>query len=122
MLPYFLSEIQVKAHARARGKRNNTVSVLIACDLASGGICCAIVGDSQMTSVIKALKIIGTRYRFPSRIINDMGSSLATLSNHPDLIQQLISANIELVSLPLNHQFGNTVERQIPTKKRFWAP
>ena len=32
----FLSEIQVKAHARARGQLNHTVSVLIACDLASG--------------------------------------------------------------------------------------
>ena len=105
-------------HAKSRGKPNYTVSVLIACDLASGGICCAIVPDSTMVNVIKALKVIDNHYRFPSRIISDAGSSIASLSSHPKLISQLTSANIELVSLPLNHQFANTVEMQIDTAKK----
>ena len=100
-------------HAKSRGKPNHTVSVLIACDLASGGICTAIVPDSTMINVIKALKTIGNRYRYPARIISDAGSSLAFLCKHPELISQLTAADIELVSLPLHHQFANTVERQI---------
>ena len=36
----------------------------------------------------------------------------------PELISQLTAADIELVSLPLHHQFANTVERQIGTAKK----
>ena len=109
----WLSEIWCKAHNRARGKSNHSVSVLVIVDLATGGICFSIAADSTSVSVIKALKCAGLRYRFPKRIVTDAGSFLVNLSNHPELMNELTHLAVELIPLPASHQFSNWSERQI---------
>ena len=107
----WLSEISVKHHSKARGKPSHTVSVLVALDLATGGVCLTVASDSKSSSVIKALKQLGLRYRFPRRIITDAGSSLSNLAAHPDLIEQLTLNSVELVSVGGGEQFSNFAER-----------
>ena len=114
----WLSEVWVKHHTKARGKPSHSVSILVAVDLATGAICLTVTSDSKSNSVIKALKQLGLRYRFPKRIITDQGSSLANLASHPELIEQLTQNSVELVSMPASHQFGNFSERQISQAKK----
>ena len=43
----WLSEIAVKHHSKARGKPSHTVSVLVALDLATGGVCLTVASDRR---------------------------------------------------------------------------
>ena len=68
--------------------------------------------------MIKGLKQLGLRYRFPKRIVTDQGSSLANLAQHPELLEQLTAHSIQLVPMPASHQLGNFSERQIAQCKK----
>ena len=65
----FLHATDLPFHTR--GKPSHSVSILVAVDLATGAICLTVTSDSKSNSVIKALKQLGLRYRFPRRIIID---------------------------------------------------
>ena len=113
-----LSEIQVRHHSKSRGKPSHTVSVLIALDLGTGAICLTVASDSKTPAVVKALKSLGLRFRFPKRIISDAGSSLANLGQHPELIAELTSHDVEFVPVGASEQFANPVERQVGQCKK----
>ena len=113
-----MSDIWVKSHSKARGKPSHCISVLIALDLATGGICLTAASDSKSNSVIKCLKMLGLRFRFPKRIITDAGSSLSNLASHPELLQQLTANSVELISVGQGEQSSNFVERQVSSCKK----
>ena len=113
-----LSEIQVRHHSKSRGKPSHTVSVLIALDLGTGAICLTVASDSKTPAVVKALKSLGLRFRFPKRIISDAGSSLANLGSHPELIAELTHHDVEFVPVGAGEQFSNPVERQVGQCKK----
>ena len=113
-----LSEIQVRHHSKSRGKPSHTVSVLIALDLGTGAICLTVASDSKSPAVVKALKSLGLRFRFPKRIITDAGSSLANLTSHPELIEELTRNDVEFIPVGASEQFANPVERQVGQAKK----
>ena len=113
-----LSEVWVRHHSKSRGKPSHTVTILIALDLGTGAICLTVASDSKTPAVVKALKSLGLRYRFPKRIISDAGSSLCNLASHPELIAELTHQNVEFIPVGQGEQFSNSVERQIGQCKK----
>ena len=108
----------MRHHSKSRGKPSHTVSVLIALDLGTGAICLTVASDSKSPAVVKALKSLGLRFRFQKRIITDAGSSLANLTSHPDLIEELTRNDVEFIPVGASEQFANPVERQVGQAKK----
>ena len=106
-----MSEVWVRHHSKSRGKPSHTVSILVALDLGTGAICLTVASDSKTPAVVKALKSLGLRHRFPRKIISDAGSSLCNLSSHPELIAELTHQNVEFLPVGQGEQFSNSVER-----------
>ena len=113
-----MSEVWVRHHSKSRGKPSHTVSILVALDLGTGAICLTVASDSKTPAVVKALKSLGLRHRFPRKIISDAGSSLCNLASHPELIAELTHQNVEFLPVGQGEQFSNSVERQISQCKK----
>ena len=113
-----MSEVWVRHHSKSRGKPSHPVSIMIACDLGSGAIAMIMASDSKSSAVIKCLKILSLRYKMPSKIVTDKGSSLANLISRPDLLAQLSDQDIKIVPVGQGEQSSNFVERQIQSAKQ----
>ena len=113
-----VSEIWVRHHSKSRGKPSHPVSVMIACDLGSGAIVMVMASDSKSSADIKCIKVLSLRYKRPSTIVTDRGSSLANLISRPDLLAQLSDQDIKIIPVGQGEQASNFVERQIQSAKQ----
>ena len=116
-----LSEISVLAHARARAKSTYKVSILMVMDYLSGALASVVIDDSKTTNIIKGLKRIFLRYKTPAIIISDHASQFVSISTNEDLLTQLTSMNIQILTLPAGHQFKNRIERTIRDLKKIFS-
>ena len=113
-----VSEIWVRHHSKSRGKPSHPILVEIACDLGSGAIAMIMSSDSKSCAVRKSLKILSLRYKMPSKIVTDKGSSLANLVSRPDLLAQLSEQDIQIFPVGQGEQASYFVERQIKSAKQ----
>ena len=93
------------------------VQVLIAVDLATGTLSAHVMPGAKMKDVVLGLQDLANKWRMPVNVVTDAGSNLKNLENSP-LFQALSKQNINMVSMPACHQFGNFCERVIKEWKK----
>ena len=114
-----LQDINVKAHARARGKSSYKVSVLAAQCLATSNMAFITMPGFGTREVAEGMDMLALRYRMPQTIIVDAGSSLVSLAKHHQFeLSVLAPRNISFVILGQGEQSSNFVERGIQEAKK----
>ena len=114
-----LQDINVKAHARARGKPSYKVSVLAAQCLATSNMAFITMPGFGTREVAEGMDMLALRYRMPQTIIVDAGSSLVSLAKHHQFeLSVLAPRNISFVILGQGEQSSNFVERGIQEAKK----